>query len=164
MKKNKVLNEINSIRSIMGLINEDMELASQASDLSKIQNLTNLEGINVDIKKILDKTNPICEPPKTGDPEKDSIIEKFWNWANDPTNKSKLKDTLKKLKDAFLSTKKLEKKQVDEQLGTGLVIAGITLTPSLLIAIGIFLIVILIIALSPKKSSCKKWKSIDDLV
>ena len=76
----ELLSEIKSIRSIMGLLNEDVEMASQSSDLSKIQNLSKLEGIDVDVKNILDKTNPICEPPKTGNEKHDNIIKKVWDW------------------------------------------------------------------------------------
>ena len=63
-----------------------------------------------------------------------------------------------------MNARKQNKKEVSEQTGAGIIIAGITLTPSLLIAIGIFIIVIIIICSIPKKSSCKKWKTIDDLV
>jgi hypothetical protein len=164
MSNKKLLNEIDSIKSIMGLITEDQEMASQASDLSKVQNLANLENVKVDVKKYLDKTNPICEPPKTGNEEHDNIIKKIWDWAHDPANKGSLKDTLKKVKQAYVNAKKEKKQEVSEQGGAGLVIAGITLTPSLLIAVGIFIIVIIIICSIPKKSSCKKWKTIDDLV
>ena len=164
MSNKKLLNEIESIRSIMGLITEDQEMASQAADLSKVENLANLEGVNVDVKKYLDKTNPICEPPKTGNEEHNNILKKIWDWGHDPANKGKLKDTLKKVKDSLILAKKENKKEMSEQLGAGLVIAGITLTPSLLIAIGIFIIVIIIICSIPKKSSCKKWKTVDDLV
>lgn len=164
MSNKKLLNEIDSIRSIMGLITEDQEMASQAADLSKVENLANLEGVNVDVKKYLDKTNPICEPPKTGNEEHNNILKKIWDWGHDPANKGKLKDTLKKVKDSLILAKKQNKKEMSEQLGAGLVIAGITLTPSLLIAIGIFIIVIIIICSIPKKSSCKKWKTVDDLV
>ena len=160
----KLLNEIDSIRSIMGLITEDQEIASQASDLSKVQNLANLENVNVDVKKYLDKTNPICDPPKTGNEEHDNILKKIWDWGHDPANKGKLKDSLKNLKLAVAKARKETKKEVSEQTGVGLVVAGITLTPSILIAIGVFIIVIIIICSIPKKSSCKKWRSIDDLV
>lgn len=149
---------------MMGLLNEDQEMASQASDVSKVQNLAKLEGLDVDVKKYLDKTNPICEPPKTGNEEHDNIIKKIWNWGHDPANKGKLKDTLKNLKLAVANARKENKKEMSEQTGVGLVIAGITLTPSILIAIGIFLIIIIIICSIPKKSSCKKWKTVDDLV
>ena len=164
MSNKKLLNEIDSIRSMMGLITEDQEIASQASDLSKVGNLAKLEGVNVDVKKYLDETNPICEPPKTGNQEHDNILKKIWDWGHDPANKGKLKDTLKKVKDSLILAKKENKKEMSEQVGAGLVIAGITLTPSILIAIGIFIIVIIIICSIPKKSSCKKWKTIDDLV
>ena len=98
MKNKKLILEINDIKSIMGLITEDQEMSSQAADLSKVENLAKLEGINVDIKKYLDKTNPVCEPPKTGDEQKDNIIKKIWDWGHDPANKMNLKETLKKLK------------------------------------------------------------------
>jgi hypothetical protein len=164
MANKKLLNEIDSIKSIMGLITEDQEMASQASDLSKVQNIASLENVQVDVKKYLDKTNPICEPPKTGNEEHDNIIKKIWDWGHDPANKGKLKDTLKNLKQAVANARKENKKEMSEQTGMALVIAGITLTPSILIAIGIFLIVIIIICSIPKKSSCKKWKTVDDLV
>lgn len=163
MSNKKIIMEINSIRSMMGLINEDMEMASQAADVSKVENLAKLEGIDVDVKKYLNETNPICEPPKTGNEKYDTILKKIWDWGHDPLNKSKLKETLKQVKDAMAQSKK-ENKEVNEQLGAGIVIAGITLSPSVLIAIGVFIIIILIICSIPKKSSCKKWKTIDDLV
>lgn len=164
MSNKKILNEIDSIRTIMGLITEDQEVASQAADLSKVESLAKLEGVNVDVKKYLDKTNPICEPPKTGNEEHNNILKKIWDWGHDPANRGNLKDTLKKVKEALVAARKNNKKEVSEQLGAGLVIAGVTLTPSLLIAIGIFIIVIIIICSIPKKSSCKRWKTIDDLV
>jgi hypothetical protein len=164
MSNKKIINEINSIRSIMGLINEETEMTSQVADASKVQNLAKLEGIDVDIKKYLNKTNPICEPPKTGNLEHDNILKKIWKWAHDPANKNLLKDTLKKVKDAFLLAKKENKKEMNEQTGVGIVIAGVTLGPSVLIAIGVAIILIIIVASLPQKSSCKKWKSIDDLV
>lgn len=164
MSNKKILNEINSIRSIMGLINEDTDMTSQASDVSKVENIAKLEGVDVDVKKYLNKTDPMCEPPKTGNQEHDNILKKIWDWGHDPDNRGSLKETLKKVKEALVNAKKQNKTQVDEQTGVGLVIAGITLTPSILIAIGIFIIVIIIICSLPKKSSCKKWKTIDDLV
>jgi len=164
MSNKKILNEINSIRSIMGLINEDTDMTSQASDVSKVENIAKLEGVDVDVKKYLNKTDPMCEPPKTGNQEHDNILKKIWDWGHDPANRGSLKETLKKVKEALVNARTQNKTQVDEQTGVGLVIAGITLTPSILIAIGIFIIVIIIICSLPKKSSCKKWKTIDDLV
>lgn len=164
MSNKKIIKEINSMRSIMGLINEETEMASQTADVSKVENLTKLEGINVDVKKYLDKTDPMCTPPKTGDEKHDNILKKIWDWGHDPANRGSLKETLKKVKEAFINAKKQNKKEVSEQTGAGIIIAGITLTPSILIAIGIFIIVIIIICSIPKKSSCKKWKTIDDLV
>ena len=164
LMKNKLISEINSMRSMMGLINEAEEMASQAADLSKAQSLSKLEGLNVDVKNFLDKTDPMCTPPKTGKEEQDSVLEKIWNWANDPANKSKLKDTFTKVKSAIAQAKQQSKGgEISEQLAP-IIIAGVAISPSLLIAIGVFILVILIIAMMPKKSGCKKWKTIDDLV
>lgn len=160
---NQLLNEINSIKGMMGLLNEDQEMASQASDVSKIQNLAKLEGLDVDVKKYLDKTNPICEPPKTGNEENDNIIKQVWEWASNPENKNKLKDTLKKVKDYYIKVKK-NKSELEEQLLPPLIIGTITIPAGTIIAVGIFIIVILIVFNTPKKSNCKKWKTIDDLV
>lgn len=162
--KNKLISEINSIRSIMGLINEDVEMASQAADISKVENLSKLEGLDVDVKNFLDKTDPMCTPPKTGNEEHDGVLQKIWAWANDPSNKSKLKDTFTKVKSAITQAKQQSKSgEISEQLAP-IIIAGITISPSLLIAIGVFILIILIIAMMPKKSGCKKWEVIDDLV
>lgn len=147
----------------MGLLTEDQEMASQASDVSKIQNLAKLEGVDVDVKKYLDKTNPICEPPKTGNEENDNIIKQVWEWASNPENKNKIKDTLKKVKDYFVKVKK-SKSEIDEQVLPPLIIGAITIPAGTVIAIGIFIIVILIVFSIPKKSNCQKWKTIDDLV
>ena len=162
--ENKLLSEINSMRSMMGLINEAEEMASQASDLSKVQNLAKLDGLNVDVKNILDKTNPMCEPPKTGNEEHDGILKKVWDWANDPANKGKLKDTFTKVKSALSQAKKESKGgEISEQLAP-IIIGGLAISPGILIAVGIFILIILIVAMIPKKSGCQKWKTIDDLV
>ena len=59
--ENKLLSEINSMRSMMGLINEAEEMASQAADLSKAQSLAKLEGLNIDIKNFLEVNDPILK-------------------------------------------------------------------------------------------------------
>jgi hypothetical protein len=162
---NNLLNEINTIRQMMGLLNEEETKIDQASDLSKIQNLSNLEGLNVEVKNVLDKSNPICSPPKTGNQEHDTILSKIWDWAHDPQNKTKLKETFKKVKDAFLSLKKSQKKEeVKEQLTEAIMIGTIAVSPGILIAIGIFILIIIIVAMIPKKSKCKKWKNLNDLL
>ena len=148
---------------MMGLLNEDQEMASQASDVSKVQNLANLEGLDVDVKKYLDKTNPICEPPKTGNEENDNILRGVWEWASNPENKNKIKDTLKKVKDYYVKVKK-SKSELGEQVLPPLIIGAMTIPAGTIIAIGIFIIVILILFNTPKKTNCKKWKTVDDLV
>jgi hypothetical protein len=155
MKKVIRLTESELIRTIKLIVEEEEN--SQASDISKVQNLVNLEGGKVDVKGLLNKKNPICEPPITGNQENDTIIKKVWDWAHDPSNRNDLKTTLKNLKDAIFKSKKEQKTvEVNEQVGVGIVIGGITLGPSVLIAIGAVLVIILIIALIPKKSSCQK--------
>ena len=155
MKKVIRLTESELIRTIKLIVEESEN--SQASDISKVQNLVNLEGGKVDVKGLLNKNNPICEPPITGNQENDTIIKKVWDWAHDPSNRNDLKTTLKNLKDAIFKSKKEQKTvEVNEQVGVGIVIGSITLGPSVLIAIGAVLVIILIIALIPKKSSCQK--------
>jgi|LakMenEpi03Aug12_release.lakeMendotaPanAssembly.Ray.scaffolds.fasta_scaffold05460_7 hypothetical protein len=162
--ENKLLSEINSMRSMMGLINEAEEMASQAADLSKAQSLAKLEGLNIDIKNFLDKTNPMCKCPKTGNEEQDGILKKIWSWANDPANKGKLKDTFTKVKSELSQAKKESKGgEISEQLAP-IVIGTVTIGPGLLIAIGIFILIILIVAMMPKKTRCQTWKTVDDLV
>jgi hypothetical protein len=162
---NNLINEINTIREMMGLLTEEETKMDQASDLSKIQNLSDLEGLNIEVKNVLDKTNPICSAPKTGNQEHDTIISKVWDWANDPQNKTKLKDTFKKVKDTFLSLKKTQKKgEVNEQVTGAIIIGGIAISPGILIAIGVFILIIIILAMIPKKSKCKKWKNLNDLL
>jgi len=159
--ENKLLSEINSMRSMMGLINEAEEMASQAADLSKAQSLAKLEGLNIDIKNFLDKTNPMCE---CRNEEQDGILKKIWSWANDPANKGKLKDTFTKVKSALSQAKKESKGgEISEQLAP-IVIGTVTIGPGILIAIGIFILIILIVAMMPKKTRCQTWKTVDDLV
>ena len=115
-------------------------------------------------QNILDKTNPMCEPPKTGNEEHDGILKKVWDWANDPANKGKLKDTFTKVKSALSQAKKESKGgEISEQLAP-IIIGGLAISPGILIAVGIFILIILIVAMIPKKSGCQKWKTIDDLV
>ena len=45
--KVSLINEVMNIKKIMGLIKEDTELSSQASDLSKVQNLLDLQDVNI---------------------------------------------------------------------------------------------------------------------
>lgn len=161
MTKHDILSEINLIRSIMGLINESEEMTSQASDLSKIQNFLKLEGVNVDVKDYLDKTNPICAVPKTGDSEKDNIIKKIWDWASDTKNNSELKNTFQKIKDYLNEIKKFNTK---EQVSEPFVIGSTTISSSLIDEVGIILLIILITKLTPKKTKCDSQKSINDLI
>lgn len=61
--KVSLINEVMNIKKIMGLIKEDTELSSQASDLSKVQNLLDLQDVNIKAEELLDEDEPICPFP-----------------------------------------------------------------------------------------------------
>ena len=157
--KKELLNEIRSIKAMMGLLNEDQEMASQASDLSKVQNLAKLEGLEVDVKKYLDKTNPICEPPKTGNEENDMTLKKVWEWSSNPENKNKLKELLKKTKEYYVEIKKSN----SSNDGQSLVVGNLSIPSNVILSSGIFILVILILFSTPIKTNCKKWSKVDGM-
>ena len=143
---NCLITEIHNIKKIMGILNEGEELTSQASDLSKIQNLLDLEEIDVKAEDILDKTEPICHPPKTKNQEDDNIIGSFWEWVNQPSNKNKLKTIFKSIKDIVYD---------DENLEESLVLGDLILTRSDIKSIGDYLLTISILGLIDKSTNCE---------
>jgi len=95
----EIINEVRNIKKIMGLLNEDIELPSQSSDLSKVQNLLDLQDVDVKAEDLLDDTEPICTPPKKLGDDENKMVSEFWNWANMPGNKNDLKNIFKIVKD-----------------------------------------------------------------
>ena len=134
--------------------------------LVKLRKMADEVGIEENPEDIVDTENPTCVP-KTDDEEKNGIISRIWDWANDPKNRGSLKQTLTSLKDAIFKAKEMESKgEIKEQVGTAalITIGGVALTPSLLIAIGAILIFIIIIVSivgsSKNKTSCGRRRKL----
>jgi hypothetical protein len=158
--KNRFFNLLESeLGDVKPLLNEESSFESQFI-LKSAKEMASQEGVGEDVTEYVDNENPTCVPT-TGDQEKDGIISKIWEWANNPANRSNLKTTLKSLKDAIFKAKEEKKEEVTEQTAAALLtIGGVALTPSILIAIGGILLIIIIVAIISKsgkrKSSCKR--------
>lgn len=157
--RNRFFNLLESeMGNVKPLINEESSFEAE-NILKTSKEMASQEGVGEDISQYVDTENPTCVPT-TGDSEKDGIISRIWEWANNPANRSDLKTTLKSLKDAIFKAKQ-EKKEVSEQVETALLtIGGIALTPSILIAIGGILLIIIIVSIvsksGKKRSGCKR--------
>ena len=136
-----------NIKKIMGLIKEDTELSSQASDLSKVQNLLDLQDVNIKAEELLDEDEPICTPPKRLSEEENNIVSKYWEWANSAGNKLELKKIFKKIKDMIYD---------DEDLSDNIVIGDLELSKNDINSIGDTLLAITVVGLIPKVSDCNK--------
>ena len=144
--KKRLINEVYNIKKIMGLLNEDTELSSQASDLSKIQNLLDLEDLDIDAKELLDDDEPICTPPKKLSEEENELISKYWDWANSPGNKLELKKIFRVIKNMLYD---------DEDFNEDITIGDLQLTKNDLISIGKTLLVVTVLGLINKTSNCE---------
>ena len=136
-----------NIKKIMGLIKEDTELSSQASDLSKVQNLLDLQDVDIKAEELLDEDEPICTPPKRLSEEENNLVSKYWEWANSPGNKLELKKIFKKIKDMIYD---------DEDLSDNIVIGDLELSKNDINSIGDTLLAITVVGLIPKVSDCNK--------
>lgn len=136
-----------NIKKIMGLIKEDTELSSQASDLSKVQNLLDLQDVNIKAEELLDEDEPICTPPKRLSEEENNLVSKYWEWANSPGNKLELKKIFKKIKDMIYD---------DEDLSDNIVIGDLELSKNDIKSIGDTLLAVTVVGLIPKVSDCNK--------
>jgi hypothetical protein len=158
----KIINEELSMMKYLtgykrGVVISEQEEEEVTTDvLGKAEEVAKQMDVDVNVSDVVDPENPTCLPT-TGDSEKDGIISKIWDWAHDPANRGSLKSTLINLKNAIGKAKQMEgKSEMQEQVLPLITIAGVALTPSLLIAIGVFLLIVIIIAIS---SSSKKNKS-----
>lgn len=142
-----LINEILNIKKIMGLLNEDTELSTQSSDLSKVKNLLELNKVDIDVSKILDNTEPICEPPKKLDNEDNEIVSKYWNWANDRSNENQLKDVFKTIKNILYD---------DSDLSENITFDGVELGRDKIKKIGETLLAVSVVGLIPKMTNCNK--------
>ena len=139
-----------------GVVISEQEEEVTTDVLGKAEEVAKQMDVDVNVSDVVDPENPTCLPT-TGDSEKDGIISKIWDWAHDPANRGSLKSTLINLKNAIGKAKQMEgKSEMQEQVLPLITIAGVALTPSLLIAIGVLLLIVIIIAIS---SSSKKNKS-----
>ena len=157
----KIINEELSMMKYLtgykrGVVISEQEEEVTTDVLGKAEEVAKQMDVDVNVSDVVDPENPTCLPT-TGDSEKDGIISKIWDWAHDPANRGSLKSTLINLKNAIGKAKQMEgKSEMQEQVLPLITIAGVALTPSLLIAIGVFLLIVIIIAIS---SSSKKNKS-----
>jgi len=157
----KIINEELSMMKYLtgykrGVVISEQEEEVTTDVLGKAEEVAKQMDVDVNVSDVVDPENPTCLPT-TGDSEKDGIISKIWDWAHDPANRGSLKSTLINLKNAIGKAKQMEgKTDMQEQVLPLITIAGVALTPSLLIAIGVLLLIVIIIAIS---SSSKKNKS-----
>lgn len=145
--KLSLINEVIDIKKMMGLITEDMEVSSQASDLSKVQNLLNLEDLDLNVEDFLDDTEPICIAPKKLSEQENILVSKFWDWANSTGNKNNLKTVFNRLKTVI----KDPEKNVE-----GISFGDMNFTKDQIDQLGKTLITIIVVGMVPKTSNCKK--------
>lgn len=140
--KKRHIQEVNQKLENRLLINEETNSVNLASNM--------LSDVGVDPSQVVDADNPMCVP-QTGDVEQDGILTKVWDWAHDPANFGNLKSKLSEIK-AAVSKAKQPKQEMEEQVGVGVVIGTVTLGPSVLIAIGALILVIIVVAIVSKTS------------
>jgi hypothetical protein len=139
-------------------------LVSEAMDSSqtksKIQNELMSAGLDINPTEFLDTEEPECTLPQTGNPEEDTILSKVWNWAQ-----SQDIGTLTQMKTNLINAiKGVKNKTVSEQVTPLIVIGGIGIGASTLVAIGAILLFIIVIAIisksSGRKSSCQRRRKL----
>jgi len=140
-------------------------LLTESDETVLIQQELENNGVSVPVEQLVDPTEPLCTAPQTGNPEEDTILSKVWDWAQSQSMES-LQDIKSKIKDGISKAKSLIKnKRVDEQVAPILVIGGVGIGASMLIAIGgilLFIIIVSIIVKSSKKHSspCKRRRKL----
>lgn len=135
--------EKNKIKKMYGLISESSE---QVKDIELIQNELEDYGIMEPASEILDPEDPLCTLPQTGEPEEDTILSKVWDWAQ-TQSKETLDDMKSKIMDALVKAKEVVGgKKVNEQVAPLLVIGGVAITANVLLAIGLGLLIIIVVA------------------
>lgn len=145
--KISLLSEVMDIKKIMGLLKEDTEVSSQSSDLSKVQNLLKLEGLEINAEQVLDDTEPICIAPKKLSNEDNQVVSQFWDWANSIGNKNNLRKVFNQIKTTFS----------ENQNGVNSIELGnLSINNDQIKRLGETLITITVVGMVPKTSNCKK--------
>jgi hypothetical protein len=137
---------------------ENKLLLKESSDLEIASDMLSDADINIDPNEIVDADVDTCVQPETGDPKKDGLLNKVWNWAHDSkTSISDLKSVFTQVKNAIRDAKT---KKVDEQVATPLIIAGISINPLILLGVGALILIIIVSAIIKKNSrsfkGCRK--------
>ena len=129
---------------------ENKLLLKESSDLEMASDMLSDADVNIDPNEIVDADVDTCVQPETGDPKKDGILNKVWNWAHDQkTSISDLKSVFTQVKNAIRDAKT---KKVDEQVATPLIIAGISINPLILLGVGALILIIIVSAIIKKNS------------
>jgi hypothetical protein len=112
-------------------------------DITDLQNEASTEGITGDVSKFANQESPVCAPPLTGDGQKDTILKSIFSWAK-KQNVQTLKSTLKNVRQKIRETKKAKKEGRLQEHAAAIVIAGVSIAPGILIAIGALIIIIIL--------------------
>jgi hypothetical protein len=131
---------------------ENKLLLKESSDLEIASDMLSDADVNINPNEIVDADVDTCVQPETGDPKKDGILNKVWNWAHDPkTSISDLKSVFTQVKNAIRDEKTKTKGQsMTEQVGVAAIIAGVN--PLILVGIGSLILIIIISAIIKKNS------------
>ena len=139
---------------------------SKTNEISLIQTELDNEGIKIDAEKNLaNSEDPLCSCPKTGDSEKDGILQKIFDWAKKQPIQN-LKKEIRKIRDKRRELKRLKKQgKIQEQVFEGIMIGTFFLSSSILLAIGglIIITIIIIVLLKNGKSGSRCGNAFDRL-
>ena len=167
MKRTIRLTETELSFLIKKIIEEQTENGeSKTNEISLIQTELDNEGIKIDAEKNLaNSEDPLCSCPKTGDPEKDGILQKIFDWAKKQPIQN-LKKEIRKIRDKRRELKRLKKQgKIQEQVFEGIMIGTFFLSSSILLAIGglIIITIIIIVLLKNGKSGSRCGNPFDRL-
>lgn len=167
MKRTIRLTETELSFLIKKIIEEQTENeVSKTNEISLIQTELDKEGIKIDAEKNLaNSEDPLCSCPKTGDSEKDGILQKIFDWAKTQPIQN-LKKEIRKIRDKRRELKRLKKQgKLQEQVFEGIMIGTFFLSTSMLLAIGglIIITIIIIVLLKNGKSGHRCGNPFDRL-
>lgn len=110
--------------------------------------------LNIDPNELVDADVETCAQPETGDPKENDMLYKISEWAYSP--ETSIEEIDSKFNEVLAAIESENSKSAPlamaEQVATPIVIAGLTLSPPILIGIGAAILLILIIAKIKKNS------------